>query len=114
MRMIQSHSPPRYAEHLEAFLAEAVVQGLDRCPRFVVQWLKALLFAQSILRGQPEDIFGRALDHEQPFLALIDQHRNAPPFEVERHLVDLAPAACVYLLVLKDRVIQRTLQSGLE
>ena len=108
MRMIQRHRPPGDAEHLEAFLAEAVVQGLDRCQRLFVQRFEFFQFADGILRGQPEDILGRALDHEQPFIALpgqslpgqplpcqsiIDQHRNAPPLEVERHLVDLAPAA---------------------
>ena len=42
--------------------------------------------------GEPDDVFGRALGNQQAAALVLDEHRNAAPLKVERHLVDLGPA----------------------
>jgi len=48
------------------------MQGLDGSENILGERLRLLPFAHDILRGQPQDILGRALDHEQPFPVLAD------------------------------------------
>jgi len=54
------------------------------------------------------------LVNEQPPRAVVRQHGHASTLEVERHLVDLLPAADVDLGVAQDRLVERAAQLTFE
>ena len=67
-----------------------------------------------IVSGQAQNILQRAFDHQEPRRPVIYQHRDPPPLEVKRHLVELLPAAHVYFFMLQNGVVQRAFEAGLE
>ncbi len=66
------------------------------------------------MRAQPDDFIGRAFHHQPARLAVINQHRDAAPLEVEGHFVDFFPGANINVLMGKNGFIQRAFQAGLE
>src|SRR5208337_1059861 len=64
--------------------------------------------------GEPQQVLRRALHDQPPLSVVLDQHRNTPPLEVERNLVELAPAGQVDRLGGDDGLVQRTLHAALE
>ena len=57
---------------------------------------------------------GAPLTISQALAVALDQHRDAPALEVERHLVDLAPAGRRRARVREDGLVQRALDAALE
>src|ERR1700745_3715285 len=67
-----------------------------------------------ISTGEPEDVFRSSLDDQTPLGAAIDQHRYAPPLEIEGDLVDLPPAVHIECPSRENSLVERALHAALE
>ena len=64
--------------------------------------------------GQPQQILRRALDDQAALGVVLDQDRDTPPLEIERHFVDLLPARHVERMGGEDRLVERALHAAFE
>ncbi|MCY1288285.1 hypothetical protein D9M69_386720 [compost metagenome] len=79
---------------------------VDPFERRLIQGPQTGLAIQSVADRQTQDIFGRSLDHQQSGRPVVKEDRHSAALEVERHFIDLAPAAHVDFCVLQDGAIQ--------
>ena len=101
------------AEGAEALRAERVEGGLEGAARLGVERL--LRSVRGLVPpGQPQQILRRALDDQTALGVVLDQDRDAPPLEIERHLVDLLPAGHVERMGGEDRLVERALHAAFE
>ena len=117
VRMVGRDAAPGDREHAEALVLERVAARARGPGGDLVKFGRRR--ALGGLRGlvvpaQPEQVVGRALDDQPALVAALDQHRDAAALEVERHLVDLAPAADVDPAMFEDGFVERAAQAALE
>ncbi len=87
------HRSPGDAEHAEALAAQRLEASPAPDARRAVERPTAS-GPSSLVRGRAagSTSSGAPFTTSSRSPAVVDQHRDAPPLEVERHLVDLAPA----------------------
>ncbi len=113
MRMVRRHVAPGDGQHAQSLLAQAVEKRGDaRAGCSVKRRCRAVFLL--ISGAQAENVFRRAFHHQKTSALSFHQDGNAPPFEIERHFVELVPAGGVDLVVLQDGVVERAFQAALE
>ncbi len=101
MWVIRPHLAPGDAEHAKSFATPSDSKSASACAWAAGSSGRGVAFAGSfIVAGQPQDILGGALDHQDAPAVLLDQHRDAPALEIEGDLVELDPAGPVDIAVL--------------
>ena len=102
-----------YAECAESFRAERVEGGLENAARCCVE--RPLHPVRVLVSpAQPQQVLRRALDDQATPGVVLDQDRDTPPLEIERHFVDLPPACHVERMGGEDRLVERALHAALE
>ena len=102
------------AEHAQALRAQCLQLPLRLLARGGVPRARRSGLARFVVRRQLENVLRRAFHHQHARGAVVDQHRDASPLEIEGRLVDLLPPAHVEMLMREDRLVERALEPGLE
>ncbi len=106
MGVVHPHLPRGDSQYPEALFTETLKLPVDPFERRFIQGPQTGLSIQPIADRQSQDVFGRSLDHEQSGRPVVKEYRYPAALEVERHFIDLAPAAHVDFCVLQDGDIQ--------
>ena len=101
------------AQGAETLRTEAVEGRLEGATRLGVERLLRSVRV-FVSPGQPQQILRRALDDQTALALVLDQHRDTPPLEIERHFVDLLPARHVERMGGQNRLVERALHAAFE